>query len=69
MQPASIFRRRMQQDDVISTALIVGPVNGLSAALAHKRARAEVKVALAARNPDKLADVSFEPPCTMLPAG
>jgi NAD(P)-dependent dehydrogenase (short-subunit alcohol dehydrogenase family) len=39
------------------TALIVGAGNGLSASLARLLAREGMRVALAARNPDKLADL------------
>jgi len=39
-------------------ALIVGAGNGLSASLARRLARAGVRVALAARNTEKLADLS-----------
>jgi NADP-dependent 3-hydroxy acid dehydrogenase YdfG len=39
------------------SALIVGAGPGLSASLAKKLSARGVKVALAARNPDKLADL------------
>ena len=47
---------------MISTALIVGAGDGLSAAIARKFAGAEVNVALAARKPDKLSGLCAESP-------
>jgi NAD(P)-dependent dehydrogenase (short-subunit alcohol dehydrogenase family) len=45
---------------MISTALVVGAGDGLSAAIARGFAGAKVKVALAARNPDKLSGLCAE---------
>jgi len=46
--------------DTVQTALIVGAGPGLSAALARKLAGRGAKVALAARNTEKLADLAAE---------